>query len=45
MITKEEIDKKIKEQLALEFNCSPGDFSKEENIITVAALHEKRRHF
>ena len=45
MITKDEIDKKIREQLAREFNSSPDDFSKDENIITDAVLHEKRRHF
>ena len=31
------------QQLALEFNCTPEDFSKTENILTVSALHEGRR--
>lgn len=28
------IDHGLKEQLALEFNCSPDDFERSENIIT-----------
>ena len=39
------IEEKIKNQIALEFNCSPADFDKNENVITVARLHEKRRKF
>ena len=34
-----------KKQLAYEFNCSPDDFSKDENTITTSILHEKRRKF
>lgn len=45
MITKEEIYKKMKEQLSLEFNCAPEDFEKTENTISSAVLHEKRRKF
>ena len=45
MITKAEIYKKMKEQLSLEFNCVPGDFDKNDNTITSATLHEKRRKF
>ena len=45
MLTKEEIEKTIKRQLANEFNCDPEDFSGEETLITAAVLHEKRRVF
>ncbi len=45
MLTKEEIDRKFKEQLALEFGCAPEDFSGEEIMITVPVLPEKRRRF
>ncbi len=45
MLTKEEIEKTIKRQLAYEFNCDPEDFSGEETLITSAVLHEKRRVF
>lgn len=33
----------LRELLALEFNCKPEDFTKQENILTVAALHAGRR--
>ncbi len=39
------IDKRVLEQLALEFNCSPEDFVRDDNVITKACLHEKRRKF
>ena len=29
--------------LSLEFNCTPADFAKQENVLTVSALHEGRR--
>ena len=45
MLTKEEIERKLKEQLALEFGCAPEDFSGEENVITGPVLHENRRKF
>lgn len=45
IITQTEIYNEVKKQLACEFNCSPDDFSKEENTITAAILHEKRRKF
>ena len=35
--------KELTELLALEFNCSPDDFSKQENILTVSQLHDGRR--
>ena len=37
------IDHRIKEQLALEFNCRPDDFDREDNVITKNCLHENRR--
>ena len=43
--TKETILNTLKCQLACDFNCSPKDFDKEENIITLPALNEKRRVF
>ncbi|MBP5554545.1 MAG: GNAT family N-acetyltransferase [Lachnospiraceae bacterium] len=39
------IDQIIKEQLALELNCSPDDFDREENVITKNCMHENRRKF
>ncbi|MBO7420839.1 MAG: GNAT family N-acetyltransferase [Spirochaetaceae bacterium] len=44
-MTKDDIFSITREQLALELNCKAADFLKEENIITAAALHEKRRKF
>ena len=35
----------VKKQLSYEFNCTPDDFSKDENLITTPILHEKRRKF
>ena len=45
MMTKTEIERKLKEQLSYELNCLPEDFSGEENVITTPVLHEKRRRF
>ena len=45
MLTKSEIEGKIKSQLALEFNCASQDFDKSENIITAACLNPNRRKF
>lgn len=45
MLTKDGIERKFKEQLALEFGCAPEDFSGEENVITGPVLHENRRKF
>ena len=36
---------KLRELLAVEFNCSPDDFTKQENILTVSALNEGRRKY
>ena len=44
-ISQTEIFNEVKKQLSYEFNCSPDDFSKDENTITVSNLHEKRRKF
>ena len=44
-MNKEDIYKAVREQLSYEFNCSPGDFSGEENKITYPVLHERRRMF
>lgn len=44
-MNKADTERKIKEQLALEFNCSPEDFGRDENVITLSCLHEKRRRF
>lgn len=44
-LSRKDIEEKIKNQIALEFYCSPADFDKTENLITVARLHEKRRKF
>ena len=45
MLTKDGIERKFKEQLALELNCAPEDFSGEEIVITGPVLHENRRKF
>lgn len=44
-ISQTEIFNEVKKQLSYEFNCSPDDFSKDEDTITVSDLHEKRRKF
>ena len=44
-MTKDEIARKFMEQLALELNCAPEDFSREETIVTAPVLHENRRRF
>lgn len=36
---------KLRSLLAVEFNCSPDDFTKQENILTVSALNEGRRKY
>ena len=38
-------DKKLLQQLSLDFNCSPDDLRAPENIVTVSALHEGRRRY
>ena len=45
MLTKSEIEGKIKSQIACEFNCSPQAFDREENVITLSSLHPNRRKF
>ena len=44
-MTKEEIYKLLKNQLAYEFNCQPDDFDRDENLITLPTLHPNRRKF
>ncbi|MCM1523687.1 MAG: GNAT family N-acetyltransferase [Ruminococcus sp.] len=36
---------KMRELLAIEYNCSPGDLSGAENVITVSASNEGRRNY
>ena len=43
MMTKQEINQRIRRQLACEFNCEPSDFSKEGVVITTPTLREERR--
>ena len=37
--------KKLTGQLAIEFNCTPDDFLKNENVLTVSMLNEGRRKY
>ena len=32
-------------QLALEYNCAPGDFLRPDNVVTQSCLRENRRHY
>ena len=43
--SEQEILATLKQQLAYDFNCQPEDFDRDENIITLPALNEKRRKF
>lgn len=43
MYRKEEIIRELKNQLAIDFNCAPEDFDKNENVITVSAENPGRR--
>ncbi len=45
MRTKEEIDRVIRAQLALELGCAPEDFAREETVITGPVFPERRRQF
>jgi ribosomal protein S18 acetylase RimI-like enzyme len=45
MKTKQELMDIIKNQLAIEYNCSVNDFSSSNNIITVSRDNEERRHY
>ncbi len=40
-----EAEARVKAQLTLDFCCEPGDFDREENVITPAAALEGRRRF
>ena len=44
MLTGAKIDRKLREQLALELGCAPEDFSGEGTVVTAPVLPEKRRH-
>ncbi len=39
------ISEKLRDLLALEFNCAPEDFLKTENVLTVSELHDGRRTY
>lgn len=41
----EEYLKQLKTLLSVEYNCSPGDFDRDVNILTVSALNEGRRQY
>lgn len=43
MNSKTELYRKLKCQLAIDFNCAPEDFTKPENIVTVPAKNDGRR--
>ena len=45
MLTKEEIEGKLRAQLALELGCRPEDFSSEGTVITCPVLPAQRRKF
>jgi GNAT superfamily N-acetyltransferase len=45
MMTKDELISIVKEQLAIEYNCSIDDFYKENNIITDYKYNERIRHY
>lgn len=45
MDTKAELYRKLKCQLAVDFNCSPEDFEKSENIVTIPAKNDGRRRY
>ena len=45
MKTKQELLGIIKEQLAIEYNCSINDFSSSNNIITVSKNNANKRHY
>ena len=42
---REQIEAAVRTQLSCELNCEPEDFLKEETVITLPVLHEKRRMF
>lgn len=41
----EDCYKKLKDLLAIEYNCNPDDFEKDENIVTLSALNDGRRMY
>jgi len=44
-MTKEDIRRRLLQQLAWELNCAPEDFSADGAVLTSPVLHEKRRRF
>ena len=42
---REQIEAAVRTQLSYELHCEPEDFLKEETVITLPVLHEKRRMF
>ncbi len=44
-MTKQQLYRKLREQLALEYNCYPEDFTRKENIVTLSVDHPGRRHY
>lgn len=40
-----ELDLRLRQLLALEYNCAPEDFDRKENVITLPALKEGRRRY
>ena len=44
-MTRQEIEERIRLQLALELNCSPAELSAGKTVLTAPVLHEKRRRF
>lgn len=45
MKTEHDLRGRLRELLAVEFNCSPEDFTKQENVLTLSALNEGRRQY
>jgi RimJ/RimL family protein N-acetyltransferase len=45
LYTKKDLLDIVIDQLAIEYNCKPGDFSLDKNVLTVPALHPQRRRY
>jgi len=45
MLNKNDILEIVREQLAVEYNCKPGDFDGKENVLTSPGFDDKRRKF
>ncbi len=44
-LTKQEIRTRLKHQLAIDYNCDPGDFDQEETVLTLPAANPGRRRY